>query len=450
MSHQPQSPLSAGRSRALSGRVRVPGDKSISHRALMFGALATGRTRICGLLEGVDVLDTAKALQALGCPVTKIGATWEVLGRGIGGLAEPAGDIDYGNSGTGLRLMMGLVAGHDMRVRFVGDPSLSRRPMGRILKPLMQMGLDVSERGRETLPLTIRGSADLLPIEYRTPVASAQIKSAVLLAGLHASGETTVIEAQATRDHTERMLRHFGAELAVSERNGGRAITIAGDAELTARDVVVPGDPSSTAFLVSAALIVRGSEIVIEGVLVNPTRTGFYVTLKEMGADIAFRNEREEGGEPVADVRVRHSRLKGVRVPPERAPSMIDEYPVLACLAAFAEGETRMEGLSELKVKESDRLAATAAGLAANGVPAKVEGDALIVDGCRASGSVRGGGTVATHLDHRIAMAFLTLGLGADRPVTVDDADTIATSFPEFRGLMERLGATFAAPEVVR
>jgi len=322
--------------------------------------------------------------------------------------------------------------------------------MGRILKPLMQMGLDVSERGRETLPLTIRGSADLLPIEYRTPVASAQIKSAVLLAGLHASGETTVIEAQATRDHTERMLRHFGAELVVSERNGGRAITIAGDAELAARDVVVPGDPSSTAFLVSAALIAPGSEIVIEGVLVNPTRTGFYVTLKEMGADIAFRNEREEGGEPVADVRVRHSRLKGVRVPPERAPSMIDEYPVLACLAAFAEGETRMEGLSELKVKESDRLAATAAGLAANGVRAKVEGDALIVDGCRASGSVRGGGTVATHLDHRIAMAFLTLGLGADRPVTVDDADTIATSFPEFRGLMERLGATFAAPEVVR
>ncbi len=277
--------------------------------------------------------------------------------------------------------MMGLVAGHDMRVRFVGDASLSRRPMGRILKPLMQMGLEVSERGRETLPLTIRGSADLLPIEYRTPVASAQIKSAVLLAGLHASGETTVIEAQATRDHTERMLRHFGAELAVAERNGGRAITIAGDAELAARDVVVPGDPSSTAFLVSAALIVPGSEIVIEGVLVNPTRTGFYVTLKEMGADIAFRNEREEGGEPVADILVRHSRLKGVRVPPERAPSMIDEYPVLACLAAFAEGETRMEGLSELKVKESDRLAATAAGLAANGVPAKVEGDTLIVGG---------------------------------------------------------------------
>jgi 3-phosphoshikimate 1-carboxyvinyltransferase len=451
VSHLPSSPLSAGKPRALSGRVRVPGDKSISHRALMFGALATGRTRISGLLEGEDVLNTAKALQALGCPVAKIGANWEILGRGVGGLAEPAGDIDYGNSGTGLRLMMGVVAGHDMRVRFVGDPSLSRRPMGRILKPLTQMGLEVAERGRETLPLTIRGSADLLPIEYRPPVASAQIKSAVLIAGLHASGETTVIEGQATRDHTERMLRHFGAEVVVAERNGARVITIEGDAELAGRDVVVPGDPSSTAFLVSAALIVPGSEIAIDGVLVNPTRTGFYVTLAEMGADITFRNEREEGGEPVADILVRHSKLKGVRVPPDRAPSMIDEYPVLACLAAYAEGETRMEGLSELKVKESDRLAATAAGLAANGVPAKVEGDNLIVGGVRGtSGGVRGGGTVATHLDHRIAMAFLTLGLGADRPVTIDDADTIATSFPEFRGLMESLGAAFAVPEGVR
>jgi 3-phosphoshikimate 1-carboxyvinyltransferase len=429
----------------------VPGDKSISHRALMFGALATGRTRIAGLLEGEDVLNTAKALQALDCPITKIGTSWEILGRGVGGLAEPDGEIDYGNSGTGLRLMMGLVAGHDMRVRFVGDASLSRRPMGRILKPLMQMGLEVLERGRETLPLTIRGSADLLPIEYRPPVASAQIKSAVLIAGLHASGETTVIEGQATRDHTERMLRHFGAELVIAERNGGRAITIVGDAELAGRNVVVPGDPSSAAFLVSAALIVPGSEIAIDGVLVNPTRTGFYVTLKEMGADILFSNEREEGGEPVADILVRHSSLEGVRVPPERAPSMIDEYPVLACLAAHAEGETRMEGLSELKVKESDRLAATAAGLAANGVPAKVEGDTLVVGGVGGTErTVRGGGTVATHLDHRIAMAFLTLGLGADRPVTVDDADTIATSFPEFRGLMEQLGAIFAVPEGVR
>jgi len=447
LSHPPSSPLTAARARALSGRVRVPGDKSISHRALMFGALATGRTRISGLLEGEDVLNTAKALQALGCPVRKTGATWEVLGRGVGGLDQPTGDIDYGNSGTGLRLMMGVVAGHEMRARFVGDASLSRRPMGRILKPLVQMGLEVLDRGRETLPLAIRGSADLLPIEYRLPVASAQIKSAVLIAGMHASGETTVIEGEATRDHTERMLRHFGARLKVAEHKGGRNITIGGDAELEGRDVAVPGDPSSAAFLVSAALIVPGSEVAIDGVLVNPTRTGFYTTLREMGADIQFGNEREEGGEPVADILVRHSKLKGVRVPPERAPCMIDEYPVLACLAAFADGETRMEGLAELKVKESDRLAATAAGLAANGVAAKVDGDALIVSG---GNGVRGGGVVATHLDHRIAMAFLTLGLGADRPVTVDDADTIATSFPEFRTLMETLGARFAVPEVAQ
>ena len=361
--------------------MRVPGDKSISHRALMFGALATGRTHIAGLLEGEDVLNTAKALQALGCPVSKVGTTWEVLGRGVGGLAEPSHDLDFGNSGTGVRLMMGVLAGHDMRVRLTGDASLSRRPMGRVLTPLKQMGLQIEEDGKDRLPLTIRGSADLLPIEYRLPVASAQIKSAVLIAGLHAPGATTVIEGEATRDHTERMLRHFGARVTVIPGEGSRAITVAGDGELEGRDVNVPGDPSSAAFLVSAALIVPGSEIAIDGVLVNPTRTGFYVTLKEMGADIDFRNEREEGGEPVADILVRHSKLKGVRVPPERAPSMIDEYPVLACLAAYAEGETRMEGLSELKVKESDRLAATAAGLGANGVPAKVEGDTLIVGG---------------------------------------------------------------------
>jgi 3-phosphoshikimate 1-carboxyvinyltransferase len=401
-------------------------------------------------LEGEDVLNTAKALQALGCPVSKVGTTWEVLGRGVGGLSEPGHDLDFGNSGTGVRLMMGVLAGHDMRVRLTGDASLSRRPMGRVLTPLKQMGLQIEEDGKDRLPLTIRGSADLLPIEYRLPVPSAQIKSAVLIAGLHAPGATTVIEGEATRDHTERMLRHFGATVTVVERDRSRAITVAGDGELEGRDVNVPGDPSSAAFLVSAALIAPGSEIAIEGVLINRTRTGFYTTLAEMGADIAFRNEREEGGEPVADILVRHSKLAGVRVPPERAPSMIDEYPVLACLAAYAEGETRMEGLSELKVKESDRLAATAAGLGANGVPARVEADTLIVGGRSAGASVRGGGTVATHLDHRIAMAFLTLGLGADHPVTVDDADTIATSFPEFRGLMQGLGATFAVPEGVR
>ena len=447
MPHASPSPLTAIRAQALSGRVTVPGDKSISHRSLMCGALASGRTRITGLLEGEDVLNTAKALQALGCPVHRVGKKWEVLGRGVGGLYEPDGAIDYGNSGTGLRLMMGVVAGHDMRVRFEGDASLSRRPMRRVLAPLMRMGLEVAEKGRDTLPLTIRGTCDLMPIEYTTPVPSAQIKSAVLIAGMHASGATTVVERQATRDHTERMLRHFGAKLATAERDGARAITVTGDAELEGRDVAVPGDPSSAAFLVAAALIVPGSEIAIDGVLVNPTRTGFYLTLKEMGADLTFRNEREQGGEPVADLLVRHSRLRGVRVPPERAPIMIDEYPVLACLAAYADGETRMEGLAELKVKESDRLAATATGLARNGVAAKVEGETLIVDGGR---SVRGGGTVTTHLDHRIAMAFLTLGLGADRPVTVDDADTIATSFPEFRGLMGELGAAFVMPEDVR
>jgi 3-phosphoshikimate 1-carboxyvinyltransferase len=426
--------------------VRVPGDKSISHRALMFGALATGRTRILGLLEGEDILRTAQALQAMGCPIAKAGSTWEVLGRGVGGLAEPSGDLDFGNAGTGVRLMMGVIAGHDMKARLTGDASLSRRPMGRILKPLRQMGLDVIDGAAEKLPLTIRGSADLIPIEYQLPVASAQIKSAVLIAGLHAAGETTVIEPEATRDHTERMLAHFGAQLTATKRQGMRAISVKGDAELSGREVQVPGDPSSAAFLAAAALIVPGSEVTIEGVLVNPTRTGFYVTLREMGADVAFLNERDQGGEPVADIRVRYAKLKGVTVPPGRAPSMIDEYPVLACLAAYAEGETRMQGLAELKVKESDRLAATAIGLVCNGVAAKVEGDNLIVAG---GSGVRGGGVVATHLDHRIAMAFLTLGLNADRPVTVDDAGMIATSFPQFQALMQGLGAVMAEPEAI-
>jgi 3-phosphoshikimate 1-carboxyvinyltransferase len=442
--HAISSPLSAHRAKALGGRVRVPGDKSISHRALLLGALATGRTRIAGLLEGEDIMHTLEVLRALGCPIARTGPTWEVLGRGVGGLEQPATDLYFGNSGTGARLMPGVIAGHDMTVRLTGDASLSRRPMGRVLKPLARMGLEVLDPGRDTLPLRIRGSVDLIPIEYQLPVASAQIKSAILIAGMHAAGETTVIEPAATRDHTERMLSYFGAQVAATKRQGLRAVSVKGDAELAGRDVNVPGDPSSAAFLTAAALMVPGSEVTIEGVLINPTRTGFYTTLREMGADVSFTNERSEGGEPVADIHVRHARLEGVRVPPERAPSMIDEYPVLACLAAYAAGETRMEGLAELKVKESDRLAATAAGLIANGVAAKVEGDALIVEGGR---GVPGGGVVATHLDHRIAMAFLTLGLGSDRPVTVDDAGIIATSFPAFRPLMESLGATFEAPE---
>ena len=442
--HSNPSPLAAHRSKILSGSVRVPGDKSISHRALMFGALSTGRTRITGLLEGDDILSTAKALQALGCPIEKTDGTWQVLGRGVGGLQQPDGPIDYGNAGTGVRLMMGIIAGHDMSVRLTGDASLSRRPMGRILKPLLRMGLDVEDGGKDTLPLTIRGTSELVPIEYTLPVASAQVKSAVLLAGLHAAGETSVIEPEATRDHTERMLAYFGAQLSATKRQGLRAITIKGDAELAGRDVVVPGDPSSAAFVAAAALIVRGSEVLIENMLINPTRTGFYLTLREMGADVAFLNERNQGGEPVADMRIRYSSLKGIRVPATRAPSMIDEYPVLACVAAYATGETRMEGLAELKVKESDRLAATAAGLIANGVKAKVDGDAMVVEG---GTGVAGGGTVATHLDHRIAMAFLTLGLGADRPVSVDDASMIATSFPEFGSLMGGLGAHIAEPD---
>lgn len=442
MSHASPKPLMSKRAERLSGRVKVPGDKSISHRSLMLGAISTGETRITGLLEGEDVINTARAVAALGCPVRKEGDTWIVLGRGVGGLSQPAGDLDFGNSGTGVRLMMGIIAGHDMRVRLVGDASLSRRPMGRILDPLTRMGVEV-EGGARQLPLVLRGTASLVPIEYRLPVASAQIKSAVLLAGLHALGRTTVIEPEATRDHTERMLRYFGGTVDVEETRDGRRITVTGVPELEGRTVAVPTDPSSAAFLAGAALIVPGSDITVEGVLVNETRIGFYTTLKEMGADVTFANPRDQGGEPVADIRVKASRLKGVRVPAARAPSMIDEYPVLACLAAYAQGETRMEGLAELKVKESDRLAATATGLAANGVKAAVDGDTLIVTG---SGKVAGGGTVATHLDHRIAMAFLTLGLAAESPVTVDDTAMIATSFPQFRPLMEGLGAQFAEP----
>ena len=443
MSHAPLTrSLTSHRSKALTGRVRVPGDKSISHRALMFGALATGRTRITGLLEAEDVVNTARALTALGAPAAKVGDAWEVLGRGVGGLTQPDAPLDFGNSGTGTRLMMGVVAGQPISVTMTGDASLSRRPMGRILKPLMQMGLQVLDGDKDTLPLTVRGSAELLPITYELPVASAQLKSAILIAGLSAAGETTV-SGDETRDHTERMLQFFGADIR-TKRQGNRAtITVTGEAELKGGDVRVPGDPSSAAFLAAAALIVPGSDIAIDGVLVNPTRRGFYDTLKEMGADVTFENERSQGGEPVADLRVRTSRLTGVRVPPERAPSMIDEYPILSVLAAFADGETRMEGLAELKVKESDRLAATAAGLAANGVQARVDGDTLIVGGAGAQG-VKGGGRVVTHMDHRIAMAFLIMGLASDAPVTVDDASFIATSFKEFQPLMEGLGAQFS------
>ena len=414
----------------------------------MFGAIASGRTRITGLLEAEDVVNTAKAVTALGAAASKVGNAWEVLGRGVGGLSQPSSPLDFGNSGTGARLMMGIVAGQPITATMVGDPSLSRRPMGRILKPLLSMGLQVVDVGadgsvKDTLPLTIRGSSELVPIVYDLPVASAQLKSAVLLAGLAAAGETTVISEE-TRDHTERMLAFFGAKVRRERRGAKVAITVGGHAELTGGDVVVPGDPSSAAFLAAAALIVPGSDVAVDGILVNPTRIGFYVTLKEMGADVTFLNERTEGGEPVADLRVRYSKLKGVTVPAERAPSMIDEYPILAAVAAFADGETRMEGLAELKVKESDRLAATAAGLLANGIGAKVDGDTLCVVG-RGVHGVRGGGAVVTHMDHRIAMAFLVMGCGADAPVTIDDSTFIATSFNEFQGLMQGMGARIEA-----
>jgi 3-phosphoshikimate 1-carboxyvinyltransferase len=438
-----KQPLTASPSARLSGRIRVPGDKSISHRALILGALSTGTTRIAGLLEAEDVMATAQAVAALGAEVERSNGAVGVKGQGVGGLRAPPAALDFGNSGTGSRLMLGVVAGHDMQVEFTGDASLRRRPMGRVLAPLAAMGLQTdADEDHATLPLVVRGTCDLLPIVYDLPVPSAQVKSAVLLAGLHAPGRTTVVEPVAARDHTERMLTYFGAEISVEDRGAGaRAVTVCGDAELHGASIAVPGDPSSAAFMIAASLISPGSDIVVEGVLLNPTRSGFLETLREMGATIEVLDRRDEGGEPVGDLRVRASALKGVRVPPDRAPSLIDEYPVLACLAAFAEGETRMEGLAELKVKESDRLAATAAGLTACGVSARVEGNDLIVEG---RGEVRGGGLVKTLMDHRIAMAFLTLGLGAQAPVTVDDTSMIATSFPDFTKLMTKLGAQFA------
>ncbi len=435
-----KQPLTAVPSARLSGRTSVPGDKSISHRALILSALATGVPRITGLLEAADVTATANAVAALGAEVTKSNGAVEVKGRGVGGLRAPSAPLDFGNSGTGTRLMLGVVAGHDIEAEFTGDASLRRRPMGRVLAPLTTMGLQ-TEGDRATLPLVMRGTRDLIPIAYDLPVPSAQVKSAILIAGMHAPGRTTIREPLPTRDHTERMLGYLGAELHAEDRDdGARMVTICGDAELQGAEITVPGDPSSAAFIVAAALICPGSEIVVEGVLMNPTRAGFIETLREMGADIEELDHRFEGGEPVSDIRVRAGELKAVTVPAERAPSMIDEYPVLACLAAYAEGETRMEGLAELKVKESDRLAATAAGLAACGVEARIESDDLTVVG---KGDVKGGSLVATHMDHRIAMAFLTLGLGAREPVTVDDASMIATSFPDFVKLMTKLGAEF-------
>jgi 3-phosphoshikimate 1-carboxyvinyltransferase len=432
--------MTARRGRSLAGHARVPGDKSISHRALILGALAVGSTRISGLLEGEDVLNTAKAMRALGARVERIGGgQWRVDGTGVAGFAAPAGPLEFGNSGTGCRLTMGAVAGCPIAARFDGDGSLRKRPMGRVLDPLIQMGahvMDAAEGGR--LPITLSGARDPMPIVYRTPVPSAQIKSAVLLAGLAAPGVTTVIETEASRDHTELMLAYFGAEV-TSEPDGvyGRRISLVGQPELSPRVVTVPADPSSAAFPMVAALLVPGSDIVLADVMTNPLRTGLIATLLEMGASIDEEEVRRDGGEAMAGFRVRHSLLRSVEVPPQRAPAMIDEYPVLAVAAAFAEGTTVMRGLRELRVKESDRLAATVDMLRVNGVDVEISGDDLAVHG---HGRAEGGGFVATHMDHRIAMSALVLGLAADKPVKVDDASFIATSFPGFAGLMRELG----------
>lgn len=440
--HGDAQPMKSRKSGPLRGVADVPGDKSISHRSLIFGALAVGETKISGLLEGQDVLDTAKAMRAFGATVTRHGAgVWTVNGVGVGGLQEPADVIDCGNSGTGVRLIMGTMATTPITATFTGDASLRKRPMGRVTDPLSLFGARAYGRQGGRLPMTIVGAANPVPVRYALPVASAQVKSAVLLAGLNAPGETVVIEKEPTRDHSERMLLGFGAQLHVEKTAEGHVITLKGQPELRPQTVAVPRDPSSAAFPVCAALIVEGSDILVPGVSQNLTRNGLYLTLVEMGADIEFRNPREEGGEPVADLRVRFSGgMKGIEVPPDRAPSMIDEYPVLSVVAAFATGRTVMRGVRELRVKESDRIDAMARGLEACGVRVEEDEDTLIVHGM-GPGGVPGGATCATHIDHRIAMSFLVCGLAAKAPVAVDDGSPIQTSFPVFEDLMRGLGA---------
>ena len=439
------TPLTSRSAGPLLGEAQVPGDKSISHRALMLGGLAVGETEIHGLLEGEDVLCTARAMRALGASVERGGdGVWRVHGVGVGGLAEPAATLNMGNAGTGARLLMGVVATHPITCQFSGDESLCARPMARVAAPLERMGARIVAREGCRMPLTVVGSASPMPISYRSPVPSAQVKSAVLLAGLNTPGETSVIEAVPTRDHTERLLRHFGATLRTGpadddDDDDGRMITLVGEPEFEGRAITVPGDPSSAAFPVVAALIVPGSSLRLRNVGVNPLRGGLFETLREMGAEIAFAVPRDESGEPVADIVVGAGPLKGVSVPAARAPTMIDEYPVLAVAAAFAEGRTVMHGLGELRVKESDRLAAVAEGLAACGVGVEVGDDYLVVDG--RGGPPPGGGAIATRLDHRIAMAFLVLGMAAREPVRIDDGAPIDTSFPGFAALCNRLGA---------
>ena len=441
-SHDQALKMTAHKSGPLIGQAQIPGDKSISHRALIFGAMAIGETKISGLLEGQDVLDTALAMRAFGADVIQHGpGSWSVHGVGVGGFKEPETVIDCGNSGTGARLIMGAMATTAVTAVFTGDASLCKRPMGRVTDPLALFGARAYGRSGGRLPMTLVGASHPLPVRYALPVASAQVKSAVLLAGLNAPGQTVVIEPEATRDHSERMLLGFGAQLHVEQSAEGNVITLTGQPELRAQSVAVPRDPSSAAFPVCAALLVEGSDITVPGVSQNLTRNGLYLTLVEMGAQISFDNPRLEGGEPVADLRVRFSdQMRGVEVPPARAPSMIDEYPILSVVAAFATGKTFMRGIKELRVKESDRIDAMARGLEACGVVIEEDEDCLIVHG-NGMGSVAGGAICKTHIDHRIAMSFLVMGLAANKPISVDDASPIVTSFPIFESLMGALGA---------
>ena len=441
MSSLPPRRLSSHGFPALKGRVHVPGDKSISHRALMLGGTALGETRIHGLLTGHDVMATGRAMAAMGAHIEREGDVWIARGRGVGSLLTPGSVLDMGNSGTSVRLLMGLIASNPISAKLIGDASLQARPMGRVIAPLRAMGADFEDLNEGKLPLTVIGG-DLAPIEYESPVASAQVKSCLLLAGLNAPGKTTVIEPKATRDHGERMLRAFGAEVVTH----GLRVTVTGHGELHGQEVVVPGDPSSAAFLAVAAAITPGSDLIIENVCLNPTRTGALICLEEMGADLTFSDQRESGGEQVADIRVRHSALKGIEIPADRAASMIDEYPIISVAAACAAGTTHMTGLDELRVKESDRLSGTAAMLAAAGVPHRQGTQTLTIEGLgdgQGLAKIPGGGLVMAHLDHRMAMSTLILGGVAQRPMGVDDVNCILTSFPNFEALLTRLGAEF-------
>ena len=441
-SHGTPIPMTSCACGPLNGRAEVPGDKSISHRSLILGALSVGETKISGLLEGQDVLDTAKAMRAFGAEVTDLGeGNWSVHGVGVGGFAEPENIIDCGNSGTGVRLIMGVMATSPITATFTGDASLNGRPMARVIDPLSEFGCQSVGRKGGRLPMTLVGAADPVPVRYVVPVPSAQVKSAVLFAGLNAPGKTVVIEKEVTRDHTERMLAGFGAEITIEETDEGCVITLTGQPELKPQTIAVPRDPSSAAFPVCAAIIVPGSDVLVPGIGLNPTRAGLFTTLREMGADLTYENEREEGGEPVADLRARFSPdLHGIEVPVERAASMIDEYPVLSVVASFASGKTHMPGVKELRVKESDRIDAMATGLRANGVDVDEGPDWWSVHGL-GHGNVKGGATCVSHLDHRIAMSFMIMGMAASNPVSLDDGGPIATSFPIFEGLMGGLGA---------